>query len=105
MTKKLRGSVERPRLYIFKSNKHIYAQIIDDVKAKTLITVSSITPEIRSNTKCNVNCRISKKVGKLIAEHCLNKGINKVLFDRGNNLYHGKIKALADSARQSGINF
>nr|YP_009297883.1 ribosomal protein L18 [Kumanoa americana]AOM67617.1 ribosomal protein L18 [Kumanoa americana] len=105
MTKKLRGSLERPRLYIFKSNKHIYAQIIDDIKAKTLITISSVTPEIRSNTKYSANCETSKKVGKLIAEYCLDKGINKVLFDRGYNVYHGKIKALADSARESGINF
>jgi large subunit ribosomal protein L18 len=105
MKKKIKGTIERPRLYIFKSNKHIYAQIIDDAKTKILIAISSLSPEIRSRLKSNSNCEISKQVGKVIAQHCLNKGIDKVIFDRGKKIYHGQIKALAESAREAGINF
>jgi large subunit ribosomal protein L18 len=105
MKKKIRGTIERPRLYVFKSNKHIYAQIIDDDQAQILVTISSASPAIRSNQKYPSNCEVSKKIGKSIAEKCLEKGITKIIFDRGKKLYHGKIKALAESVRETGIHF
>jgi len=105
MKKKIQGTLNRPRLYIFKSNKHIYAQIIDDAKAKILVAISSLSPEIRLIIRYKSNCEISKQVGKLVAKQCLIKGITQVIFDRGKKLYHGKIKVLAESAREEGINF
>nr|QHO64122.1 ribosomal protein L18 [Lympha mucosa] len=105
MKKKLRGTGDRPRLYVFRSNKHIYAQIIDDNKGQTLVTTSSISPEIRSAQKHHSNCEISKKVGESIAKKCIAKGITKIIFDRGKKLYHGQIKVLAESAREAGMHF
>ena len=105
MKKKIRGTVERPRLYVFKSNKHVYAQVIDDDQAQILVTISSASPAIRSNQKYPSNCEVSKKIGKSIAEKCLEKGITQIIFDRGNKLYHGKIKALAESVRETGVHF
>ncbi len=109
MKKILRGTLNRPRLYVFRSNKHIYVQVIDDTHNKILITKSSLsfkrTNPIEGQGQSYANCNISKLVGKLIAEDCLKNGINKVVFDRGKKLYHGRIKALAESARQEGIEF
>nr|QCI04684.1 ribosomal protein L18 [Apoglossum ruscifolium] len=98
---KKKGSLEKPRLYIFKSNKHIYAQIIDDFNNKILTSSSTISKNIKSLS----NCETAKKIGQNIAQKLKEKDINKIIFDRGNNIYHGKIKALADATRESGIDF
>nr|YP_009313760.1 Ribosomal protein L18 [Helminthocladia australis]SCW22014.1 Ribosomal protein L18 [Helminthocladia australis] len=107
MRKKLKGTSERPRLYVFRSHKHIYAQVIDDSKSQILIAKSSLSHrKLSLNTSMScATCQISELIGKLIAQECHDKGINKVVFDRGNKLYHGRIKALAESARAEGIKF
>ena len=101
MKKIIKGTPDRPRLYVFRSNKHIYGQIIDDTQNKILITKSSLSNE----TKKYANCTTSTIIGQLIAKECINKGIKQVVFDRGKKLYHGRIKALAESARKTGIEF
>lgn len=105
--KKVHGTPERPRLAVFRSNLHIYAQIIDDVAQHTLVAASTLDKELREKLKdsSTSNCSASAEVGKLIAQRALSKGIDKVVFDRGGNLYHGRVKALADAARESGLNF
>lgn len=105
MSKKLKGTSDRPRLYVFRSNKHIYAQIIDDMQSSTILSVSSLSPEIKTSVKSSGTCEASRLVGKSLAEKCLSKGIKKVVFDRGCRLYHGRVKTLAESARESGILF
>ncbi|MGF1589435.1 MAG: 50S ribosomal protein L18 [Pleurocapsa sp.] len=98
--KKVSGTPERPRLCVFRSNNHIYAQVIDDVAQHTLVAASDFNLESNGAT-----CQTSAEVGKLIAQKALEKGIAKVVFDRGGNLYHGRIKALADGAREAGLDF
>lgn len=98
---KLRGTAERPRLSVYKSNTAIYAQLIDDSKGHTLAFASS--SEVTD--KKNVDIEASKSVGKKIAEKATESGINAVVFDRNGYLYHGKVKALADGAREAGLNF
>nr|YP_009315193.1 Ribosomal protein L18 [Titanophycus setchellii]SCW23648.1 Ribosomal protein L18 [Titanophycus setchellii] len=105
MKKVIKGTLQRPRLYVFRSNKHIYAQIIDDTQNKVLLTQSSLLCKSNNQSRTYATCSTSKLVGKLIAEDCLKRGISQVIFDRGNKLYHGRIKALAESARQEGIHF
>lgn len=100
---KLRGSQERPRLAVFRSLKHIYAQVIDDREGKTLAAASS--GEKNSSVPSGGNLSGAKQVGKLIAERAKSKGISKVVFDRGGYLYHGRVKALADAAREAGLEF
>lgn len=102
--KKVEGSPERPRLAVFRSNKHIYAQVIDDVAQHTLVAASTVEATVKSEMSGS-NCQASTEVGKLIAQRALEKGIEKVVFDRGGNIYHGRIKALADAARESGLDF
>ncbi|MBK1988332.1 50S ribosomal protein L18 [Sphaerospermopsis aphanizomenoides BCCUSP55] len=102
---KVSGSSERPRLAVFRSNEHIYAQIIDDTKHQTLVAASTVEPDLKSNLASGANCEASAQVGKLIAVRSLEKGITKVVFDRGGNLYHGRIKALAEAAREAGLDF
>ncbi|MGI2903068.1 50S ribosomal protein L18 [Tolypothrix sp. VBCCA 56010] len=102
---KVSGSEERPRLAIFRSNEHIYAQVIDDTKHHTIVAASSLEPDLKSNLASGSNREASAQVGKLIAARSLEKGITQVVFDRGGNLYHGRIKALADAARETGLNF
>jgi large subunit ribosomal protein L18 len=99
---KLKGSQERPRLAVFRSLKHIYAQVIDDRQGRTLAAASS--GEKNSNV-VGGNLAGAKEVGKLIAERAKTKGISKVVFDRGGYLYHGRVKALADAAREAGLEF
>jgi len=103
--KKIFGTEERPRLCVFKSNRHIYAQMINDVKGITLVAACSLEPEVRKNTMGQRRMEISKIVGRLIAKRALEKGIKKVVFDRNGFLYHGCIKALADAAREEGLQF
>jgi large subunit ribosomal protein L18 len=95
----------RPRLSVFRSSKHIYAQVIDDEKGVTLAAASSADPETRKAMKTGANRAAAAVVGKLIAERAKKAGVAKVAFDRGGNLYHGRIKALADAARENGLDF
>jgi large subunit ribosomal protein L18 len=95
----------RARLSVFRSSKHIYAQLIDDDKRQTLATASSLEKTMRENAKNGANIAAAKAVGKLLAERAKEKGIKDVVFDRGGYLYHGRVKALADAAREGGLNF
>ena len=98
--KKVSGTAERPRLCVFRSNNHIYAQVIDDVAQHTLVAASDFNLDNSGAT-----CKISAEVGKLVAQRALEKGIAQVVFDRGGNLYHGRVKALAEAAREAGLDF
>ena len=95
----------RARLSVFRSSKHIHAQLIDDDKGVTLAAASSLEKTMREKAKTGANIEAAKAVGKLIAERAKEKGIKDVVFDRGGYLYHGRIKALADAAREGGLNF
>jgi large subunit ribosomal protein L18 len=95
----------RARLSVFRSSQHIYAQLIDDDKGVTLVSASSIEKSLREGAKTGADVAAAKAVGKLIAERAKEKGISEVVFDRGGYLYHGRIKALADAAREGGLNF
>ena len=99
------GTSGRARLSVFRSSKHIYAQLIDDVKGATLAAASSLEKTRREGAKTGADIAAAKAVGKLIAERAKEKGIKDVVFDRGGYLYHGRIKALADAAREGGLNF
>ena len=100
------GSSDRPRLAVFRSNNHIYAQIIDDLAQNTLCAASTLDKDLRTSLKKSCSsCAASTAVGELVAQRALAKGINQVVFDRGGNLYHGRIKALADAAREAGLKF
>jgi len=103
--KTLSGTAERPRLAVFKSGKHIYVQIIDDVQGHTLAAASTSDKELKGKLEKTWTVEASKIVGKLIGERAKAKGISKVAFDRAGYKYHGRIKALADSAREAGIEF
>jgi large subunit ribosomal protein L18 len=100
--RKLRGSTERPRLAIYRSLNHIYAQVIDDVEGQTLVSASTTEKDLRGSSGGNVEA--ARRVGKTIAERAIAKGISSVVFDRGGYLYHGRIKALTDAAREGGLN-
>ena len=95
----------RARLSVFRSSKHIYAQVIDDTKGETLAAASSLEKTMREQGKKGADIAAAKAVGKLLAERAKEKGIKDVVFDRGGYLYHGRIKALADAAREGGLNF
>ncbi len=97
------GTSERPRLSVFRSNSEIYAQVIDDTKGTTLVAVSSRDKDL-AKSKGN-KTEVANEVGKAIAEKCKKAGIDKVAFDRGGNLYHGRVKSLAEGAREAGLNF
>ena len=103
--RKVSGTAERPRLAVFRSNNHIYAQLIDDVGHHTLASASTLDADVKSNASSGGNCDASAKVGTLIAERSIAKGIQTVVFDRGGKLYHGRVKALADAAREGGLQF
>lgn len=106
LRKKIAGTAERPRLSVFRSLHHIYAQVIDDVKGATLATASSLQPEIRKQLESKGgNVEAAKIVGATIAKIAVEKGIKSVVFDRGGYIYHGRIKALADAARENGLEF
>ena len=95
----------RPRLSVFRSAKHIYAQVIDDLKGETLASASSLEKTMRDGGKTGANIDAAKAVGKLLAERAVKNGVTEVVFDRGGYLYHGRVKALADAARESGLSF
>ncbi len=99
------GSEERPRLSVFRSDKHIYAQIIDDHAGRTLASAASTSVEVRGDLKNGGNVAAAKRVGKQIAERAKQLGVTKVAFDRGGRKYHGRVKALADAAREGGLQF
>jgi len=104
--KKVFGTPDRPRLSVYRSLKHIYAQIIDDTKGHTLVSCSTLSPELREEIKGKTkNKEAAKKVGLLLARKALEKGIKKVVFDKGYFKYHGRLKALADGAREGGLEF
>jgi len=100
--RKLAGTPERPRLAVFRSVAHIYAQVIDDTGSKTLVSASSVDKIGKTN---GGNLAAAKAIGKLVAERAKEKGITRVVFDRGGYLYHGRVKALADAARAAGLEF
>jgi len=103
--KKVRGTTEQPRLSVFRSGKHIYAQIIEDVNGTTLAAASTVTKGVASELKQTGNIDAAKAVGKAIAEQALSKNIKQVVFDRNGFLYHGRVKALAEAAREAGLSF
>ena len=103
--KKVSGTSNCPRLAVFRSNQHIYAQIIDDIKQHTLAAASTLEPGLKEATASSSSCEASSAVGKLVAERLIAKGIEQVVFDRGGNLYHGRVKALAEAAREAGLKF
>ena len=103
--KKVFGTPERPRLAVYRSNKHIYAQIIDDTKGHTLAFASTLDKELKGRLEKTWSKEAAKEVGKLIGKRALEKGIEKVVFDRGGYKYHGRIKELADGAREAGLKF
>lgn len=103
--KKISGTPEKPRLCVFRSAKHIYAQIIDDVNSTTLVAASSLDEALKGKLNYTGNKEAAKEVGKLIGTKALEKGIKQVVFDRGGYLYHGRVKELADGARESGLEF
>ena len=107
--KKLRnrfsGTTECPRLAVFRSNNHMYAQIIDDTVGNTLVSASTLQKEVKANLEKTNDVNAAAYLGKVIAERALEKGIKDVVFDRGGFIYHGKVQALADAAREAGFNF
>jgi large subunit ribosomal protein L18 len=103
--KRMTGTPTRPRLAVFRSQSHIYAQVIDDEAGRTLCAASSLDKELKADAKRGANVASAKKVGQLIATRAREKGIEAVVFDRGGFQYHGRIKALADAARESGLKF
>ncbi len=103
--RKVTGSQERPRLCVFRSAKHIYAQIIEDTTGTTLVAVSTVAKGTKGDLKSSGNVEAAKLIGKQIAEQALAKNITQVVFDRNGFLYHGRVKALADAAREAGLSF
>jgi large subunit ribosomal protein L18 len=99
------GTPERPRLSVYRSVGHIYAQVIDDRSSRTLVSASSIDKEVKKGLKGGGNIASAKAVGKIIAERAKGAGVSKVVFDRGGYKYHGRVKALADAAREAGLQF
>ena len=100
-----RAAHGRKRLSVFRSSKHIYAQVIDDLKGETLASASSLEKSMREAGNSGANIDAAKAVGKLLAERAVKNGVTEVVFDRGGYLYHGRVKALADAARESGLSF
>lgn len=103
--KKMQGTIERPRLVVFKSLKHIYVQVVDDASGKTLASASTLDKDCRSKIKSGGNIEAAKVVGESIAQKLKEKGAESVVFDRGGYLYHGRVKALAEAARAAGLKF
>ncbi len=102
---RVRGGPDRPRLNVFRTSRHIYAQVIDDVNGKTLAAASTLSAEIREQEKAKGKIEYAKRVGTLVAEKALARGITRVVFDRSGFLYHGRIEALAAAAREAGLQF
>ena len=105
LRKRLAGTPERPRLAVFRSLKHIYAQVIDDEAGRTLVSASTLDKALAGSTSSGSDQEAAKNVGKLIAERALANGISSVVFDRGGHIFQGRVKALADAAREAGLKF
>jgi len=105
LRKGIEGTAERPRLAVFRSQQHIYAQVIDDTAGRTLVSASTLDPELKKELSNGRTVEAASKVGAVIAERAKAKGIDKVVYDRGGFLYHGRIAALADAAREAGLEF
>ncbi|MGI6071672.1 MAG: 50S ribosomal protein L18 [Lachnospiraceae bacterium] len=105
LRKRFSGTAERPRLAVYRSNMHIYAQIIDDVAQKTLVSASTVQKEVKAELGKTNDIAAAAYVGKVIAERAKEAGITEVVFDRGGYIYHGKVQALADAAREAGLVF
>ena len=103
--KKVQGTTMKPRLCVFRSNKHIYAQVIDDLRGITLVAASSLNLNTQESIITGSNCNTSRVVGKKLAEQSIKEGIKNVVFDRGGKLYHGRVKALAEAAKEAGMVF
>ena len=103
--RRISGTPERPRLCVRRSLKHIYAQLIDDTNGRLLTSISSLSPEAKKGVVAGINAASARIVGQLLAEKAVAKGIEKVVFDRGGYLYHGRVKALAEGAREKGLKF
>ncbi len=103
--KKVHGTALRPRLNVFRSASNIYAQVIDDAKGVTITAASTLDKEIREGLKSKGNIDAAKKVGTAVAKKAIEKGVKEIIFDRGGYIFHGRIKALADAAREAGLNF
>ena len=102
---KVNGTTERPRLSVFRSARHIYAQVVDDSGGGTLAAASTLSPDLRGTLESDDKTGAAKKVGALIAKMCLERKVGKVVFDRNGFLYHGRVKALAEAAREAGLKF
>lgn len=102
---KLIGTRERPRCNVFRSHKHLVVQLVDDLEGKTLLSCSTMEPEMKERIRYGGNITASRELGKLLAKQALEKGIRHVVFDRGGYLYHGRVKALAEAAREGGLEF
>jgi large subunit ribosomal protein L18 len=105
MRKRMSGTMDRPRLCVHRSTRHIRAQVVDDLSGRTLASASSLDTEVKSIIKGGGNIAASKVVGKMVAERARAKGIDKVVFDRGGYQYHGRVQALAEAAREAGLKF
>ncbi len=103
--KRIHGTAERPRMCVYRSLKHIYIQIVDDVEGQTIVAASSLDGELKGDLESGGNRTAAEKVGTLAAKKAMEKGISEVVFDRGGYLYHGRVKVLADAARKAGLNF
>ncbi|HSW35083.1 MAG TPA: 50S ribosomal protein L18 [Candidatus Limnocylindrales bacterium] len=103
--KKISGTSMRPRLNVFRSSRHIYAQVINDQSGETMVAASSLEPQLRSVLASGGNRTAARKVGELLAQRAVERGIKDVVFDRGGYLYHGRVKELADAAREAGLIF
>lgn len=102
---KVSGTAERPRLRVSRTNSHIYAQLIDDLSGRTLVSASSIDPELRSALKSGANIEAARVVGSALGRRAIEAGVTEVVFDRGGRLYHGRVQALAEGARDAGLKF
>ena len=103
--RKMSGTAEKPRLSVFRSAKHIYAQVVDDASGKTLAHISTLSKDVRDSIKESKKTDAAKAVGSAVAKALLAKGVQKIVFDRNGYMYHGRIKALADAAREAGLKF
>ncbi|QSO50538.1 50S ribosomal protein L18 [Alicyclobacillus curvatus] len=102
---RIEGTTARPRLNVYRSNKHIYAQVIDDVTGTTVVSASTVDKELTGQVQNGGNVDAARKVGELVAKRAIEKGVTSVVFDRGGYLYHGRVQALADAARAAGLQF
>ena len=102
---RLSGTPEKPRLAVFRSNNHMYAQVIDDVAGNTIVSASTVQADVKKDLTKTNNVEAAKKLGEIIAKKALDNGIKTVVFDRGGYIYQGKVKALADAAREAGLKF